>query len=159
MNIEPSTEPGRPHQVPAITAADLNRLGVRIKTLQHLLRAHADGALAPIGANLAVWSVLRGIRADPGASSSDLAREAFLTPQTIGGLLARMAGQGLIGRQPGHGRVVHTALTPAGEDMLDACDARVAAVMSRLTERFTPNRLAAFAEMIDDTISTFADPA
>jgi hypothetical protein len=43
--------------------------------------------------------------------------------------------------------------------MLDACDARVAAVMSRLTERFTPNRLAAFAEMIDDTISTFAGPA
>lgn len=60
----------------------------------------------------------------PGISNGGLARAAFVTPQTMQGILANLERRGLLARQPHpqQGRVLMTELTERGSDCL--ADAR-----------------------------------
>ncbi|MER6084889.1 MarR family winged helix-turn-helix transcriptional regulator [Streptomyces sp. NPDC001833] len=99
---------------------DLQVLGRAVKQAQYRQHRAMDSALSAVGTTLAQWDALRAIDRSPGASARELAAATFQSEQAFGTLVGRLAAQGLVERQPGHGRRIRHRLTPDGERMLAA---------------------------------------
>jgi DNA-binding MarR family transcriptional regulator len=74
--------------------------------------------------------VLAGIAAEPGISNAALARAAFVTAQTMQGIVANLEKAGLLARSghPTHGRILQAQLTPDGVTALRTAHGIVAKV-------------------------------
>lgn len=103
-------------------------LGYALKRAQQALRGHLDKELRNIGLTTPQYSVLAGLEFSAGLSSAELARRAFVTPQTMQSIIATLERDGLIMRMahPVNGRVRTTELTPAGRAALRAAHEIVA---------------------------------
>jgi DNA-binding MarR family transcriptional regulator len=103
-------------------------LGYALKRAQQALRGHLDNELRNIGLTTPQYSVLAGLEISAGLSSAELARRAFVTPQTMQSIIAILERTGLIKRMahPVNGRVRTTELTPAGRSALRAAHEIVA---------------------------------
>ena len=97
-----------------------NLLGYQLKHVQAVLRARMDEALRPLGLSAPQYLCLELLSRAPGASTSDLAREAFVTRQTMSTLLRSLVDRGLAQRaaQASSGRALPVRLTPEGRDLL-----------------------------------------
>ena len=95
-------------------------LGYQLKHVQAALRARMDEALRPLGLSAPQYLCLELLSRAPGASTSDLAREAFVTRQTMSTLLRTLVDRGLARRaaQASSGRALPVQLTPEGRDLL-----------------------------------------
>src|SRR6202453_626107 len=96
------------------------RLGYALKRAQHALRSRMDETLRPLGLTTAQYAVLCVIEQNGGISNAGLARAAFVTPQTMTGILANLHRDVLLSREadPCHGRILRSELTPAGKKHL-----------------------------------------
>ena len=97
-----------------------NLLGYQLKHVQAALRARMDEALRPLGLSAPQYLCLELLSRTPGVSTSDLAREAFVTRQTMSTLLRSLVDRGLAQRaaQASSGRALPVRLTPEGWDLL-----------------------------------------
>ena len=95
-------------------------LGYQLKHVQAALRARMDEALRPLGLSVPQYLCLELLSRAPGASTSDLAREAFVTRQTMSTLLRTLVDRGLAQRaaQASSGRALPMQLTPEGRSLL-----------------------------------------
>lgn len=86
------------------------------------------------------YAVLAYLRVQPGASNAALARQAFVTPQTMQAILVTMERAGFIKRtqDPEHGRIQKTELMPAGDAALTAASSIVADAERRLVDAAAP---------------------
>jgi DNA-binding MarR family transcriptional regulator len=111
-------------------AALARRFGYALKRAQHALRLRMDEALRALSLTTPQYAVLSAIEAEAGISSAQLARAAFVTPQTMQGILANLERDGIIARQPDplHGRILRSELTPLGRDTLLRAHAAVGQV-------------------------------
>ncbi|MGI5455197.1 MarR family winged helix-turn-helix transcriptional regulator [Streptomyces sp. CA-249302] len=98
----------------------LQLLGRAVKQTQYRQHRALDTALTAVGTTLAQWDALRAISRTPGASARELASATFQTEQAFGGLVGRLAAQGLVERRPGRGRRIEHHLTVVGERTLAA---------------------------------------
>jgi DNA-binding MarR family transcriptional regulator len=96
------------------------RLGYTLKRAQHALRTRMDEALRPLGLTAPQYAVLSAVELEPGISNARLARAAFVTPQTMQGILANLEREGLVAREPdpSHGRILLSGLTRRGQEVL-----------------------------------------
>lgn len=97
-------------------------IGYKLKITQHLLRQRLDAKLAGLGITAAQNAVLLAIADNPRISNASLARAAFVTPQSMQGILVNLERAGLIVRSPHliHGRIIMTELTKAGRKAVQA---------------------------------------
>ena len=97
-----------------------NLLGYQLKHVQAALRTRMDEALRPLGLSAPQYLCLELLSRTPGASTSDLAREAFVTRQTMSTLLRALVDRGLAQRaaQASSGRALPLQLTPKGRSLL-----------------------------------------
>ena len=97
-----------------------NLLGYQLKHVQAALRTRMDEALRPLGLSAPQYLCLELLSRTPGASTSDLAREAFVTRQTMSTLLRSLVDRGLAQRaaQASSRRALPVRLTPEGWDLL-----------------------------------------
>ena len=95
-------------------------LGYQLKHVQAALRTRMDEALRPLGLSAPQYLCLELLSRTPGASTSDLAREAFVTRQTMSTLLRALVDRGLAQRaaQAPSGRALPLQLTPEGRSLL-----------------------------------------
>ncbi|MFY0582357.1 MarR family winged helix-turn-helix transcriptional regulator [Cystobacter fuscus] len=114
-------------------------IGYNLKITQHRLRQRLDAELARLGITAAQNAVLLAVADNPRISNAELARAAFVTPQTMQAILVNLERGGLIVRSPHpeHGRVIMTELTTAGRkavaDGAKAADAVERQMLSRLS--------------------------
>ncbi len=114
-------------------------IGYNLKITQHRLRQRLDAELARLGITAPQNAVLLAVAGNPRISNAELARAAFVTPQTMQGILVNLERGGLIVRNPHpeHGRVIMTELTTAGQkavtDGAKAADAVERQMLSRLS--------------------------
>ncbi|WP_369788183.1 MarR family winged helix-turn-helix transcriptional regulator [Rouxiella sp. WC2420] len=96
------------------------RFGYALKRCQHVLRLRMDEVLRPLSLTTPQYAVLSAIEAEPGISNARLARTAFVTPQTMQGILANLERNGIITRLPDplHGRILRSELTVHGQETL-----------------------------------------
>src|SRR3954447_10610576 len=81
-------------------------VGLALKRAQHELRLAINTELARVGTTISQLNVLRELDQHPGISSAQLARLAFLTPQTLGQQVIQMEERGLVERRRGSGRKI-----------------------------------------------------
>jgi DNA-binding MarR family transcriptional regulator len=97
-------------------------VGYNLKVTQHHLRQRLDAELATLGVTAPQNAALLAVAGNPRISNADLARAAFVTPQTMQAILVNLERAGLIVRSPHplHGRVIMTELTESGRKTVDA---------------------------------------
>jgi DNA-binding MarR family transcriptional regulator len=119
-------------------SAVAKRLGYALKHAQHAMRVAMDDALRALGMTMPQYAVLSAVEAEPGLSNARLARAAFVTPQTMQGVLANLERDGLLERHgdPHHGRILRSELTAKGRRLLTDAHHAVKAVEDRMVESF-----------------------
>ncbi len=115
-------------------------IGFALKQAQQALRTRMDAELRKIGLTTPQYAVLAYLKVEPGASNAALARQAFITPQTMQAILVTLEKSGFIKRtpHPEHGRVQKTELTSMGDQVLEDASAIVADAEKRLVDAAAP---------------------
>jgi len=126
------------------------RLGYVLKRAQNALRTRMDDALRPLGITAPQYAVLSAIELAPGLSNAALARAAFVTAQTMQGVIANLTRDGLIERRehPTHGRILEAGLTANGREVLGQAHSVVSAVEQTMIGSLAPPDLAALTEAL-----------
>lgn len=109
-------------------------LGYKLKKTQHILRLHMDEALRSLELTTPQYAVLAQAELKPGISNAALARSAFITPQTMHGIVSNLEKRGLIQRKNDdfHGRILCTDLTEDGRKVVAMAHNIICAVESRM---------------------------
>ncbi|WP_321449358.1 MarR family winged helix-turn-helix transcriptional regulator [uncultured Cohaesibacter sp.] len=109
---------------------DSGYLGYLLRQAANAYRYRVESALANLPLTQPQFSALVMLEAYPEHSSADLARLAFLTPQTMSVIVSNLSKSGLITRSPHavHGRKQHIELTALGHEVLRAAKDRVYAL-------------------------------
>ncbi|WP_051945947.1 MarR family transcriptional regulator [Verrucomicrobium sp. BvORR106] len=96
------------------------RFGGALKLAQHALRTRLDEALRPLNLTAPQCAVLSALEQEPGLSNAALARAAFVTPQSMQGILVNMEREGFVTRSsdPNHGRILRSEVTATGREAL-----------------------------------------
>lgn len=126
-------------------------LGYRLKLAQHALHLRMEEALHPLGLSPAQYAVLAELNARPGQTNADLAVRAFITPQSMQGVLARLETIGLVERKQDirHGRRQLARLTSKGRAKAEAANIQVMRVEKRLEAAVPPNSLRDAVELME----------
>jgi DNA-binding MarR family transcriptional regulator len=116
------------------------RPGWLLKRAQDALNAAMTAALREHGATLSEYAVLTALAEEPGLSNADLARRAFVTPQTMNQVLRELEHKGWVSRHPhpGHGRILQAELTADGRRVLGGCHQAVSGVEERMLAGLDP---------------------
>lgn len=125
------------------TVGDLGQsVGYALKQAAAALRTAMDVALRPLDLTVSQYACLELLGQRPGLSGAELARGAFVTRQSMHGILLGLHDRGLLTRPPAapHGRALPTTLTPAGRQQLVAASAAVRAVERRMLDGLTQAR-------------------
>jgi DNA-binding MarR family transcriptional regulator len=125
---------------PAERETTTGRPAYLLKRAQGALHAALAGALREHGATLAQYAVLTALAEEPGLSNADLARRAFVTPQTMNQVLRELEQRRWVTRHPhpGHGRILQADLTRDGRRTLHACHQAADVVEDRMLARLGP---------------------
>ncbi len=109
------------------SAATAPRIGYVIGRLDRALRREISALVSPYGLTVPRYTALSVLRDRPGLSNAQLARRAYVAPQSMNEVLAALEADGLIVRSPAanHGRVVEVELSERGHEVLAACDRAV----------------------------------
>ena len=118
----------------------IGTIGFSLKLAQQALRSHMDAALQKVGLTTPQYAVLTFLEVEPGASNAALARRAFVTPQTMQGILVALERAEFIKRtpHPEHGRVQTTDLTERGFQVLKLASSIVLETEMRLRAAASP---------------------
>ena len=136
------------------------RLGYILKRAQHALRIRMDEALLPLALTTPQYSVLSAVELVPGISNATLARTAFVTAQTMQGVVANLERMGLLQRtaDPGHGRIRRGELTERGREVLARAHHLVAAVESRMLSSLSEKESATLATLLEGCAENLYQP-
>ena len=88
-----------------MSEATTARVGYLIKRAQTVLHDAMVDALGPYGLTVTQFAVLTALEEEPGLSNADLARRAFVTPQSMHAVLQELESRQLLVRR-------HTSAAP-----------------------------------------------
>ena len=133
-------------------------MGFWLKRAQHAYRTRLDADLRPLGLTAPQYAVLATIATEPGASNAGLARAAFVTAQTMQGILSTLERSGLLQRtpHPQHGRVLETTLTEQGATVLAQARDRVERI-ERLLVTATDGESDQFVRLLSQIVDHLTD--
>lgn len=109
-----------------------------------------DPALKEFSLTSLQYTILSVINRRSGLSSAELARQFFVTPQTIGPILSQLEKRDLISRKenPENRRLLAVSLTPAGEELLKKCDRRIQQIENTIFGDFDEQSVAELRTML-----------
>lgn len=115
-----------------------------------LQRRSVEEAMRVHGVTAAQAGVLTQLLAQPGLSSSDIARNLLITAQASTVAVIGLEGEGLIERRAdaNHGRIRRCFLTEKGERIAEACFPVAREVEQKLLALFDDNQRAELAELL-----------
>jgi DNA-binding MarR family transcriptional regulator len=120
----PSAEQRASRAAPAVEP----RISYVVARLERAIRAAIAERVRPYGLTTLQYTTLSvlGLRGQP-LSNAQLARRAYMTPQSMIEVIDALEKKGLIRRNPhpNHRRVYPAALTAKGRRVLAACDAAI----------------------------------
>jgi DNA-binding MarR family transcriptional regulator len=127
-----------------------DRLGYVLKQAQHALRTSMDEKLSHLGVTTAQFNVLSAVQRQPGISNACLARGAFVTAQSMLGIVANLEKMRLLHRTPHqtHGRIMQSELTEKGTDVLASARQAIDDVEKCMTVGFTAEEIRTLRSML-----------
>jgi len=126
-------------------------IGYLLKTAQQSLRLTMDTALRDLGITAPQYAVLTFLEEAPRLSSAELARRAFVTPQTMNRIVANLEAAGLIERDPHPqlGRVLQATISRRGHSLLAESRRRIAQVEARMVRDLSPAEQRQLANLLE----------
>jgi DNA-binding MarR family transcriptional regulator len=122
-----------------------------IARLHQIVFAGITERVAPYGLTALQFTTLSVLsRHGAPLSTSQLARRAFMTPQSMSEVIHALERKGLIKRNPhpNHRRTLPATLTAKGRRVLTACDAAVSEFEDAMLDGFSEADRATFRNMI-----------
>ncbi len=122
-----------------------------IKQVELAVRARLDELLRPHGITALQYTALTVLERRDGLTNAELARNSFVTPQSMGDLVTALERRGLVVRavDPEHGRRLRISLTPAGQALLAGLDPDVTALESRMLAQLDAGERETFREQLN----------
>jgi DNA-binding MarR family transcriptional regulator len=110
-----------------------------VKQVELAVRSHLDDMLRPAGLTALQYTALTVLERHPDLSSAQLARNSFVTAQSMADMITTLDGRGLIERHRDRKdrRRLVVALTADGQDLLDRYRNRVAALEAQMVADLT----------------------
>ena len=133
----------RAHTEPGVSYA--------VARLHQRLFASISERVAPYGLTTLQFTTLSVLsRHGAPLSTSQLARRAFMTPQSMSEVIHALERNGLIKRNPhpNHRRTLPATITPKGRRVLAACDEAVSEFEDSMLSGFSDKDRAAFLDMV-----------
>ena len=126
------------------------RLGYVLKRAQHALRTNMDEQLSPLGLTAPQYNVLSAVQLQPGISNASLARSAFVTAQSMQGIVANLEKVGLLRRNPHptHGRIRRSELTKKGDEVLEKAQGVLSGLEETMTAGFKREEISLLHSML-----------
>lgn len=117
-------------------------VGYVLKQVHASLRTAMDETLRPLDLTVPQYACLELLGQDPGVTSSELARRAFVTRQSMNLVLRRLQERGLLTRpdEAPHGRALPSKLTDDGQAILRRASTAVRTVERQLFAPLTPEQ-------------------
>jgi DNA-binding MarR family transcriptional regulator len=137
----PSTRPGDPR--PSLLDV--------IKQLELAVRSHLDDIVRSAGITALQYTALTVLDHHDGLSLAQLARDSFVTPQSVSDLVANLERNDLVrrDRNPRNRRELIVSLTPQGRKLLTTHAQAVAALEAQLTSGLTHTQVGEFRAQLD----------
>jgi DNA-binding MarR family transcriptional regulator len=122
-----------------------------VKQAESAIRAHLDTVLRAHGLTTVQYTALTVLERRQDLSSAQLARRAFVRPQTMHELVVALERQGLIERHPSADKrhVLLIRLTDAGRTKLAHCHADADRVERRMIESLSDAELAMLRALLE----------
>jgi DNA-binding MarR family transcriptional regulator len=113
-----------------------------VARLDRVLRRAIETAVNEFGLSVTQYTLLSVLASQPDLSSAQLARRAYVSPQSMNETLLNLEKEELLKRtpDPNHGRILRTRLTPKGRRLVERCDKKVAQIEAAMTAGMTKER-------------------
>jgi DNA-binding MarR family transcriptional regulator len=123
-----------------------------VKQVELVVRSHLDELVKPSGITALQYTALTVLERHDGLSAAQLARDSFVTAQSIADLVRSLEGRGLVRRErnPRNRRELLILLTDAGRELLE----QFAAPVRELEERMVRDLTAHQTEQLRQALST-----
>jgi DNA-binding MarR family transcriptional regulator len=130
------------------------RISYIVGRLDRALSLMVEERVAEHGLTLPQYTALSVLRLRPGLSNAQLARRAFVRPQSMMQVVSRLEAAGLIERRPdaSHGRILRTEITARGREVLAACDRSVTQMEKAMLAGMDAGQRAAFRDALLDCV-------
>jgi DNA-binding MarR family transcriptional regulator len=114
-----------------------------IKQVELAVRSHLDDLLRPAGLTALQYTALTVLERHPDLSSAQLARNSFVTAQSMADMITALEGRGLIERHRDRAdrRRLVVALTPGGRELLDRYRDQVSALEAQMLADLTKTEI------------------
>lgn len=134
-----------------MSISEKSLLGYKLKQTQHALRLSMDEAMKPLKLTTPQYAVLAQLEINPGISNADLARAAFITAQTMHGIVSNLEKRKLVKRKSSlqHGRILCTELTKAGQKLVQDAHKLIEEVENRMTKTISKDNV----DILDKVLS------
>ncbi|MEV0899152.1 MarR family transcriptional regulator [Actinoplanes sp. NPDC049802] len=121
-----------------------------VKQLELAVRANLDDLVRPAGVTALQYTALTVLERHDGLSAAQLARDSFVTAQSMADMVRALETRGLIRRErnSGNRRELLIRLTADGRALLAAVAADVRALEDRLRAKLTDEQAAAFRQSL-----------
>ncbi|RLV47984.1 MarR family transcriptional regulator [Nocardioides mangrovicus] len=136
-------------------------VGYLLKEASSALRTAMEDVLRPLGMNVTRYSCLELLAQRPGLSSSELARGAFVTRQSMNVLLQALEREGYVTRAETAtvGKVLPTRLTPRGRRLLAKATVAVRSVEVTMLSGLSEPQRSAAARMLRSMVDALHEGA
>jgi DNA-binding MarR family transcriptional regulator len=136
-----------------------SRVGYLIKRAQTVLHDAMLDALSSFDLTVTQFAVLTALDDEPGLSNADLARRAFVTPQSMHAVVQELERRRLVVRRthPQHQRVLQAALTEAGRRTLRSAANAVNTVEERMLSGLSEPAASKLANALSSCIDSLAE--
>jgi DNA-binding MarR family transcriptional regulator len=122
-----------------------------VKQVELAVRSHLDDLLRPAGVTALQYTALTVLERHDGLTAAALARNSFVTTQSMADLVAALHRRGLVERHrdPDDGRRILIHLTPAGRALIDEQRPAVEALETRMLDGVDGDRVDVVREALD----------
>ena len=108
--------------------------------LDRTVRVGIDRAVSPQGISVNQYKMLSALALQPDLSGAQLARRAYVSPQSMSETLLALERLGLVKRlpDPNHGRILRCRLTAKGRKLVERCNREVESVEASMIRGMSP---------------------
>jgi len=128
--------------------------GYLVKRAQSLIHLALNEIVSKQGLGIPHYVVLSMLAETPGLPNAELARKAFVTPQSMNEVLKQLEASGLVGRRqsPSNVRILNAHLTRAGEKKWRSVNDGVQELEERLLRGLTREEVRALNGSLETII-------
>ncbi len=128
--------------------------GYLVKRAQSLIHLGLEEIVSRQGLGIPHYVVLTLLAETPGLPNAELARKAFVTPQSMNEVLKQLEGSGLVERQQSrsNARILNAHLTRAGKKKWQSVDDGVQELEQRLLRGLTEDEVSVLNRLLETII-------